>query len=48
MYEDSLKMSLDGAYQYESTELTLPIHTLLSDGDVCRVIEIVNKVGVRL
>ena len=48
MYEDSLKMRLDGAYQYESTELTLPIQTLLSDGDVCRVIEIVNKVGVRL
>jgi len=48
MYKNSLKMDLSGSHQYESSELTLPIHTLLTDNDVGRVIDIVNKVGVKL
>jgi len=46
MYSDSLKMgNLEGAHKYESTEITLPIHTLLSNSDIEKVVDIVNRVG---
>jgi dTDP-4-amino-4,6-dideoxygalactose transaminase len=49
MYKDSIKMGdLEGAHRYESTELTLPIHTMLADDDIQRVIDIVNKVGIKI
>ena len=45
MYDDALRMDLTGAHEYERTEITLPIHTLLSDDDVMKVVDIVNKHG---
>ena len=38
------KDNLSGASIFEDTELTLPIHLHLTDDDVTKIIEIVNKI----
>ena len=43
MYSNSITTGdMSGALEYERTQLTLPIHTKLSDNDVERVVSIVN------
>jgi perosamine synthetase len=46
MYSESIRMGdLKNAHLYESTEITLPIHTFLTDDDLQKVIDVVNRVG---
>lgn len=46
MYAESPRIgNLVGAHKYEKTEITLPIHTMLEDGDLQKVVDIVNRTG---